>query len=178
MTDFWMKKMRTYFIRVDFDHDNVVTKNDFQQMAARFVTEGQLNEERGNKLRDSLLGVWEKYWHHLGGNDRDSITQEQFLSAMKDIVACPNAREVIKKPLPCFFDAVDTNQDGQISCDEYVMFFRCMGIDESLAEESFKAIDTNHDNNLSLDEFVDAGMQFFLKDESTPASNLFWGPLV
>lgn len=170
--------MNTYFVRVDIDKDGVITKKDFDQMADRFIAEGSLKPERGQALRESLFAVWEKFWHHLGGEDREKIEKGPFVDAMKHIVACPNAKEILKAPLPFFFAAVDSNEDGQISEEEYVTFFKCIGIEPTLAGASFKAIDANHDGQLSEDEFVDAGMEFFTSQESTNDTKLFWGPTV
>jgi len=178
MSEFWLQKMGTYFVRIDIDRDGVITKKDFDQMADRFIAEGSLSAERGQALRESLFAVWEKFWHHLGGEDREKIEKSQFVDAMKQIVACPNAKEILKAPLPFFFAAVDANEDGQISEGEYSTFFKCIGIKADLAGTSFKAIDANNDGQLSMDEFVDAGMEFFTGEDTSNDTKYFWGPLL
>lgn len=178
MSAFWLQKMGTYFVRIDIDNDGVITKNDFTEMAKRFIAEGSLSAERGEALRKSLYDVWEKFWHHLGGVEQEKIEKEPFIKAMKEIVACPNAKEILKAPLPFFFSAVDANEDGQISVEEYSTFFKCIGINADLADTSFKAIDTNQDGNLSLEEFVEAGMSFFTGEDTSNDTKYFWGPLL
>ena len=57
MTDFWLRKMKTYFQRIDFDKDGSITKKDFQGMADRVIERGQLNKEQQEKLREHLTDV-------------------------------------------------------------------------------------------------------------------------
>ena len=43
---------------------------------------------------------------------------------------------------------------------------------------SFSAIDINCDGKLSKKEFVKLGREFFLSEDESRPSKLFWGPLV
>ena len=55
MSDFWVRKMKTYFQRIDFDKDGSITQKDFEGMAERFVTREKLDEARGKELKNKLL---------------------------------------------------------------------------------------------------------------------------
>ena len=77
-----------------------------------------------------------------------------------------------------FFLVLFSNTDGQIDAGEYNLFFIIIGVDPQHANESLKAIDTNKDGRLSLDEFKTAGLDFFMAEDGTSLSYLFWGPLV
>jgi len=55
MSDFWVRKMKTYFQRVDFDKDGVITQKDFEGMAERFVKREKLDDARGKELKTKLL---------------------------------------------------------------------------------------------------------------------------
>jgi len=55
MSDFWVRKMKTYFQRIDFDKDGAITQKDFEGMAERFVTREKLDEARGKELKNKLL---------------------------------------------------------------------------------------------------------------------------
>ena len=57
MSDFWQKKMRVYFQRIDFDHDGVITKNDFVGMADRFIKTGKFDDKKAGELKGDLLKV-------------------------------------------------------------------------------------------------------------------------
>jgi len=176
MSEFWLRKMRTYFTRIDFDGDGKITRADFKGMVDRFTESGRLSEARIKALETSLTAVWDKYLSVVGGGK--AMDETTFIDAMKRLKANdPQLKVTLEEPLPYFFEAVDEDQDGNISGKEYEIFFEILGLKPDLAKESFKAIDTNNDGLLSLDEFKTAGSQFFLsEDENSPSKN-FWGPL-
>ena len=57
MSDHWLRKMRTYFTRIDFDKDGSITRKDFEGMAARFISDGKLDAAKGKELTDTLTAV-------------------------------------------------------------------------------------------------------------------------
>jgi Ca2+-binding EF-hand superfamily protein len=176
MSDFWVRKMKTYFQRIDFDKDGAITQKDFEGMADRFVSAEKLDGKRGAELKTKLLQVWEKYLK--GAQDGKAINQETFIATLKKQVTDPSLREALAGPLPLFFSAVDANGDGMIQADEFELFFSIIGLDPKMAPATFAAIDTNNDGSLSLDEFVTAGVDFFTSEDQNSPNKLFWGPLV
>lgn len=177
MSDLWVKKMKTYFHRIDFDRDGSITKKDFEGMADRFIQSEKLSEARGKDLKEKLLQVWEKYLKSVA-SDGKALTESVFIETMKKQLKDHHLKEAVAGPLPIFFHAVDANADGNIQQDEYALFFQILGLEPSLAKTSFEAIDTNHDGQLSLDEFVTAGTNFFISDDDKCPSKYFWGPLI
>jgi len=176
MSDFWVRKMKTYFQRIDFDKDGSITQKDFEGMADRFVSSEKLDEKRGAELKGKLLQVWDKYLKDSHGGQ--ALNQDAFIKTLKAQVSDPALRQTLAGPLPLFFSAVDANGDGQIQEDEFRLFFDILGLDPSMAPATFKAIDTNNDGQLSLDEFVAAGVDFFTSEDESSPNKLFWGPLV
>ena len=57
MSDFWQRKMKTYFNRIDFDKDGSITRNDFEGMAKRFVETGKLSGDRQDDMMKTLTAV-------------------------------------------------------------------------------------------------------------------------
>jgi len=176
MSDFWKRKMRTYFTRIDFDKDGSITQKDFEAMAARFIEREKLDACRGADLKKKLLDVWEKFLKDVAAGQ--SLTLPLFIESMKNQVHDPKLKTTLAGPLPIFFSAVDANNDKMIQQDEFELFFDIIGLDPKLAGDSFKAIDTNNDGQLSVDEFVQAGTEFFTCEDEKCPSKLFWGPLV
>lgn len=176
MSDFWVRKMKTYFQRIDFDKDGAITQKDFEGMAERFVACEKLDAVRGKELKDKLIQVWEKYLHF--DSQGKALNQDAFIATIKKQVNEPSLRDTLAGPLPLFFSAVDANADGNIQQDEFELFFEIIGLDKSMAPASFKAIDTNNDGQLSLEEFVAAGVDFFTSEDENCPTKFFWGPLV
>jgi len=172
-----LRKMRTYFARIDFDKDGSITQKDFEAMAKRFIESEKLDAKRGEDLKAKLLQIWDKYLKGAAGDQ--SLTQPLFIEAMKKQLGNgKDLKQTLGGPLPIFFHAVDANGDGQIQGDEFALFFQIFGLDPKLAVDSFKAIDTNSDGQLSLEEFITAGTDFFTSEDQNSPSKLFWGPLV
>lgn len=175
MSAHWAQKMNTYFVRVDFDHDGVLTRGDFEAMAKRFTEHGKFDAKKGADLKATLTAVWDKYLAAVGGGDK--IEKSAFVESMKKVIADPTSKKVIEGQFPLFFHAVDANNDGQISEAEFVEFFTVLGLDAKLSGPAFKAIDTNNDKEISLEEFTAAGSEFFFAQEAKP-TDVFWGNLV
>jgi len=165
--------MNTYFQRIDFDKDGSITRKDFEGMATRFSE--KLPKDKADDLVKTITNVWDQYLHGVGGGE--SIAKDAFIDAMKKLVKDPNMKATLEGPLPLFFHAVDSNDDGMISEDEFANFFRILGLDPAMAPATFQAIDTNNDGLLSKEEFTHAGTEFFLSEDPSLPTKLFWGPL-
>lgn len=173
MTDLWNQKMRTYFKRVDFDGDGVITQKDFEGMANRFIEEGKLADDKAKELKEKITELWNLY--KSAADNSESITQDAFISAMSKL-AHDHIKSKTQAPFALMFQIVDANHDNNIQGSEFEDFFRILGLDPKLADASFKAIDTNNDGLLSLDEFTQAGDEFFCSQDDT-LTKVFFGPL-
>lgn len=176
MSEFWTRKMKTYFNRIDFDKDGFITRKDFEGMGNRFVEADKLDDAAGAAMKGKLVEIWDKYISAVGGGE--GLDQDKFIEAMGKLVKEPKTKDTLAGPLPLFFQAVDANNDGFIDATEFGIFFRIFGLDDSMAPASFQAIDTNNDGLLSKDEFIAAGTDFFLSENAACPTKLFWGPLV
>lgn len=107
----------------------------------------------------------------------NTISIEQYLNDMHHVMTDKDLRKRVHKFLPYLFQAVDSNSNGELSIDEFKLFFKCLGLTERDAEISFCAIDKNGDGVLSIKEFVKLGRDFFLTENPKRISRNFWGPL-
>ena len=57
MSDFWARKMKTYFRRIDFDNDGCVTRADFVAMGQMFAESGMLDQVKADRLKKALTDV-------------------------------------------------------------------------------------------------------------------------
>lgn len=176
MSDFWQLKMRTYFSRIDFDKDGAITRKDFEGMGARFVETGKLSGDQAAALQKNILDVWDQSLGPVG--KVEALNEGAFMAVMTTLVGDPTLKESLEAPLPLFFKAVDSNNDGKISQEEYAEFFKILGLNPDLAPTSFQAIDTDKDGQLSLQEFTTAGSDFFYSNDKDAPTKFFWGPLL
>ena len=96
---------------------------------------------------------------------------------MHHVMTDKDLKKKVHKFLPYLFQAVDKDSSGEISIDEFKLFFKCLGLNDRDAEISFRAIDMNGDGVLSIKEFVKLGRDFFLTENPKRVSRNFWGPL-
>lgn len=168
--------MRTHHRLLDVNKDGVVSWDDFDALITRFRELGRLTPQEVTNFTDALRHVWEEEW----GASSDPyvfIGQEQFLTQMEHVVNTKELRKRVASPLIYFFKAVDTDGSGEISVEEFQMFYSGLGLSEEDAAVSFAAIDKNGDGKLSMKEFIKLGREFFLSEDDTRPSKLFWGPL-
>lgn len=65
MSEFWTRKMRTYFHHHDFDGDGVITKKDFDGMAMRFCDREKVDSDRRETIRKHFEEVIYSSLHSL-----------------------------------------------------------------------------------------------------------------
>lgn len=108
----------------------------------------------------------------------NTVTVEEYLTSMHHALNDKDLRKKFHLFLPYLFQAVDKDSSGNITIDEFKLFFHCLGLTDHDASVSFQAIDKNGDGKLSLKEFVKLGRDFFLTENPKRISRNFWGPLV
>jgi len=164
------------FDRVDFDKDGSITQKDFEGMGERFAVE--LPADKAAELKATFTEVWGKY-QSVMVRQGDSISKDAFMAGMLTLANEPGKRTArLQSTLPLLFHAVDANGDGKIDEGEFAKFFTLMKIDPAAAPATFKAIDDNGDGEISLEEFIECGTEFFLSQDESKSSKIFWGPLV
>ncbi|KAF2368692.1 EF-hand domain [Trinorchestia longiramus] len=176
-SEFWLRKMRTHHVAMDVNRDGFVSWDDFEQIIKRFTETGLLTGDQRHSFEEAVKHVWEEEWG-AAGDPYAFIGQEQFITNMEHVINTEELRKKIARPLPYFFQAVDTDGSGEISIEEFKVYFQCLGLSPEVAVAAFQAIDINSDGKLSLKEFVKLGREFFLSEDETRPSKLFWGPLV
>lgn len=171
MSAFWVKKMKTYFARIDLNADGKISRDDFLDMAEKFIAGGYVKSDQ-EAFKGNICGIWDKYLSGLGAD----LTEEGFVKAMQTAVASDGGKATLSGVLSLFFKAVDTDGDAQISAGEFELFFKIIGLGAADSLAAFKAIDENSDDQLSEEEFTTAGLDFFVNQAESTAQ-LFWGPL-
>ncbi|XP_013112255.1 sarcoplasmic calcium-binding protein [Stomoxys calcitrans] len=175
-SEFWRRKMRTLHRILDINRDGVISFDDFKLLHKRFTDLGHLNEE----LSAEFLHVMEETWKEQFGEitPYNLINADQFLTDLHHRLNDKKMFKTMGKFLPYLFKAVDYDHSGHLDLDQYKLFFRCLGLSNEDAAISFAVIDKNGDGQLSLKEFVHLGRQFFITEDESKISKMFWGPLI
>jgi len=121
----WERKLRTFFKRIDVDGDEVLTKNDVDQIAENIITAGNFTSSYADEIRNTYTEIWNKYYKPESGSE--ATTCEEFLTKLKGnsnrdlATTCTGLYSQI-------FDTVDTSKDGTIQLREFIVFFNAVGI--------------------------------------------------
>ncbi|KAK9303744.1 hypothetical protein QLX08_004625 [Tetragonisca angustula] len=175
-TLFWRRKMRTLHNHLDVDKDGVISYDDFILFEKRFSNLGHLTPEAKTEFKRILNEMWEEQWGEI--SPYNLICIEKYLEKMQHVLNDSALKRKCHHFLPFLFKAVDKDQSGEISQQEFRLFFQCLGLTRDDAIISFSHIDTNDDGKISFDEFITLGREFFLTEDPTKPSKYFWGPLV
>ena len=74
------------------------------------------------------------------------------------------------------FDILDADNDGVISKEEYLKFFRSFRGNVEDAEIAFQKLDDNDDGYLTRQSFLEAVTEFHLSDDPDARGNWLFGP--
>ncbi|KAG8042604.1 hypothetical protein G9C98_005238 [Cotesia typhae] len=173
---FWRRKMRTLHSHLDVNKDGVISYEDFMLLADRFADIGHLTPEAKKEFQKVLSDMWQEQWGEI--SPYNLVGVEQYLEEMHHVLNDTSLKRKCHHFLPFLFKAVDKDGDGEISVEEYKLFFKCLDIDNDHAVISFAHIDQNEDGKITETEFMRLGREFFLTEDHTKPSKHFWGPLV
>ncbi|XP_053695790.1 sarcoplasmic calcium-binding protein [Sabethes cyaneus] len=175
-TEFWRRKMRTLHGVLDVNNDGVISYDDFMLLTKKFGELGHLDAQAQEEFRQIMENTWVQQWGEI--SPYKLVTVEQYLTEMHHVVNDKDLKKKVHQFLPYVYRAVDKDRSGSISLNEFKLFFRCLDLTDEDAAVSFAVIDKNGDGQITLDEFVKLGRDFFLSENETNVSRLFWGPLV
>ncbi|XP_053951321.1 sarcoplasmic calcium-binding protein [Anastrepha ludens] len=175
-SEFWRRKMRTLHRILDVNRDGVISFDDFKLIAKRFTDLGHLTPEVSAEFEQVMRQTWEEQFGEI--TPYNLITAEQFLVEVHHRLNDEQMVKRIGRFLPYLFKAVDYDHTGHLDLDQYKLFFHCLGLSDDDAAISFAVIDKNGDGQVSLKEFLHLGRQFFITEDDTKISKMFWGPLI
>ncbi|XP_006614878.1 sarcoplasmic calcium-binding protein [Apis dorsata] len=173
---FWRRKMRTLHNHLDVNKDGIISYDDFMLFRKRFCDLGHLNLEAKVEFKKVLNKMWEEQWGEI--SPYNLICVEKYLEKMQHVLNDSSLKKKCHHFLPFLFKAVDKDHNGEISIQEYKLFFQCLGLTHDDAVISFNHIDINDDGKISSKEFIILGREFFLTEDPTKPSKYFWGPLI
>ncbi|XP_031834319.1 sarcoplasmic calcium-binding protein [Nomia melanderi] len=173
---FWRRKMRTLHSHLDVNKDGVISYDDFMLLADRFCDLGHLSPEAKTEFKEVMCDMWKEQWGEI--SPYNLICIEKYLEEMHHVLNDSSLKKKCHHFLPFLFKAVDKDQSGEISVEEFKLFFQCLDLTHDHAVVSFSHIDTNDDGKISIEEFISLGRDFFLTEDPARPSKHFWGPLV
>ncbi|MAS34969.1 MAG: hypothetical protein CL610_13250 [Anaerolineaceae bacterium] len=177
LTELQRRKMTRLFNVFDANHNGFIEEQDYLRIAQNFARLRGLSPGSTGyqKLQAKFSFVWE-YIQKFGDPDHDEfVSLPEFLVYAESVLEGQYA--AVEGSTGSFlFELIDTDGDGQITQDEFRLFYQAYGIDVALVEDIFARLDLNADSVISADEFAQLGYDFHYSDDPDCPANWFFGP--
>jgi Ca2+-binding EF-hand superfamily protein len=171
-SDLQRRKVTGVFTAMDANGDGFLEETDFEALAARWTAiRGPGDRER---LREIMLGWWATLLA-ASDLDRDSkVTVDEVLLVVDQLPAMPQS---VTATADAMFEAIDEDQDGMISSDEYRRLIEAWNGRETATDVTFPMLDGDGDGKLSRSEFRELWLEFWAGDNAAAPGTLVFGPL-
>uniref|UniRef100_A0A1I8GS98 EF-hand domain-containing protein n=1 Tax=Macrostomum lignano TaxID=282301 RepID=A0A1I8GS98_9PLAT len=167
--DFWQRKLRTSFRRMNRSGSGLLTRDDFRAIGDEMVRLGGLSGQRAEDVRAVMLRIWDDYYRPREGGS--GISADQYVAQKCRMVNGP-LRDDVTRYGQELFKAMDHNGDERISREEYRIFTEAWGIGDRARDEMFELM--QRDGAVAKEDFLSALADFYIsEDESSPYSRLF-----
>jgi len=179
MTELQKAKQVHYFDVLDYNDDGLLEKQDFIDVADRIadMRDYEKGSSRHSAIRKEILRIWTNARALSGAENKTQITLEDWL-AHEEKVLDSNVliRSYVQGIARAVFDILDADNDGILSEQEYLQFFRAFRGEEEEGHRAFEKLDENGDGQLTRQEFLEAVTEFHLSDDPDARGNWLFGP--
>lgn len=179
MTELQKTKQIHYFNVLDYNNDGVLEKQDFVDIADRLAEMRDYEEgsSRHTAIRQEILRMWTNARALSGTEGKEEVTLDDWLAHEQEVL---DSNVLIESYVQGFaraiFDILDEDDDGVISEEEYLMFFRSFRGDEGDGALAFEKLDDDNNGYLTRKEFLEAVTEFHLSDDPDARGNWLFGP--
>lgn len=87
----------------------------------------------------------------------------------------PDLNGALNSTAQFFCEVLDSDGDGQVTQEDYILFCEAYGVPEFEAKDSFKLFDKNQDGILQIGEVDALIREFYLSSDPKAPGNIFFG---
>ncbi len=179
LSTFRYAKLCYLFRLMDLDKDEVLSQEDFDEMARR-ASENQDKSREGELHKRIISSSATRYYKRL--LDALEITGSQIKLAdwldffrQLDDEDDVEMESVIQFFLEFFYGVFDVDKDGFISLYESMELFQLFGLPLQKSKTFFKDLDSNADGHVSRYELMNAVEVFLTSDDPEERGNWIFG---
>jgi len=172
---FFASKFATSHGALSVRNDGVITSEDFDALADRYIELGTTDPKKAHEVRS----VFKKVYATL--LEETAKTTPLTIDVLAECVAKADVQQLTKligQVGSTLFDAIDTDKDDFIGPEEFAVFHKLVGLDPDKAADAFHAINTKKGRKLSREEFVAAIVGFATSNDPESSSKHFCGKLL
>ncbi|MGW2749076.1 EF-hand domain-containing protein [Streptomyces sp. NPDC001450] len=163
------------FDLLDANANGVLEEKDFTMIAERIV---EATGVAGSAKAEALLKEWRRCWtvlrQHADTNSDGVISREEFHQAMTGAYGDrAGLQERLTPGLAAEFAAMDSDDDGIATIEQFEAFLLAFGLDPAQARAARTLLDTDGDGRITREEYLKGWTDFLLGTESdTPVDAL------
>jgi Ca2+-binding EF-hand superfamily protein len=179
MTELQKVKQVHYFNVLDYNDDGVLEKQDFINIADRLAEMRDYEEgsSRYTAVRQEILRMWTNARALSGKEGKAQITLDDWLAHEQKVLdSNVLIHSYVQGIARAIFDILDEDNDGVISKEEYLKFFRSFHGNVEDAEIAFRKLDEEGEGYLTRKSFLEAVTEFHLSDDPDARGNWLFGP--
>ncbi|WP_197047449.1 EF-hand domain-containing protein [Planktothrix serta] len=172
LTELQKRKFKAAFDSQDLDGSGVLTNRDFDGFLAQI--------QRGIPVSGRLISSLHSQWYEIQSkadlNGDGEVTLEEWYQYLDDVIHDESRfYRQIMKTIQTLLNSLDTDEDKNITKQEYVIFSRSVGVGIGDALTAFEKLDSNGNGSISIDELIGHIEHFYLNedDENAPSNWLF-----
>lgn len=180
LSDILQKKLARHFRFRDLNKDGYVGRSDWEQCARNLAA--LRGWEPGSAAYEDVMArhvaMWTTFWQPADQDRDGKVMLEEYLhlAEVQRRLGFTYEMKQVARLFEAVFDTIDLDGDGEITRDEYKLFFAAWGIDTALAEAAFSQMDFNADGRLARSTFLQYGSNFYINDEPDVPGNYLFGP--
>jgi len=179
LSEFMNNKLTNYFHLRDLDQDGFVAQEDWEGSARNLaeIRGWQPDSEEYADIVAKHVGIWTTFWKPADLDNDGKVALDEYLTLTDTLRKRGSfAQNVILDLFGAIFDIIDRDADGQITFQDYTLYFNAWGLNKDLAQQAFSQLDLSGDGRLSRSSFIQFSSNFFISnDPAVPGSRLF-GP--
>ncbi len=179
MTELQKAKQIHYFNVLDYNGDGILEKQDFVDIADRLAEMRGYEEgsSRHTAVRQEILRMWTNARALSGKEGKTELSLEDWLAHERKVLdSNVLIHSYVQGIARAIFDILDEDNDGVISEEEYLKFFRSFRGDTEDGKTAFQKLDGDSKGYLTRKEFLEAVTEFHLSDDPNARGNWLFGP--
>lgn len=173
------KKLTNQFHVRDLDNDGYVEREDWEQCARNLAAmrRWKTGSPEYEEIVSKHVRIWTTFWEPADLDSDGKVELDEYLKlADKQRQGGAFATVVVLELFGAIFDTIDRDGDGQITLQDYRLYFKAWGLDKKLAKQTFLRLDLSGDGRLSRSIFIQFGSNFYLSDDPNMPGNWLFGP--
>lgn len=183
------RKASYYFDLIDEDDNGVIEADDFDLRADRLADAQNVTDDaERDALRDRVHAWWEHLCSIADLNEDDRVSPNEWHMYWRSVQAAVNTEradagddattdtiESLERAAHGTFRAIDTDDTGQVTEEDYARWLAAWGIEQSAP--AFRQLDRNDKGYLTEADLAEAVKEFYLADNPDAPGNALYGEL-